>query len=82
VETSDDIAREWEELDRGIERPQKTAANEELTNFAVMHALPRIADASRETGFFTEALMSAITKAAPEAKAGIRAFLNRKAKVD
>jgi (methylthio)acryloyl-CoA hydratase len=76
------VVPEGQGLDKGLELATKIAANAELTNFAVMHALPRIADASYEAGFVTEALMSAITKSAPEAKAGIRAFLNRRAKVD
>jgi enoyl-CoA hydratase/carnithine racemase len=65
-------------LSKGLELARKMAANAPLTNFAVMQALPRIADASQETGFLTEALMSAITKDAPDAKERVREFLEKK----
>jgi hypothetical protein len=44
-----------------------------------MHALPRIAEQPADHGLLTEALMSSITQAAPEAKARVRAFLEGKA---
>ena len=50
-----------------------------LTNYALMHALPRIAEQPADHGFFTEALMAAIAQSAPEAKERVRAFLEGKA---
>jgi hypothetical protein len=44
-----------------------------------MHALPRIAEQPADHGYLTEALISAIAQAAPEAKARVRAFLDGKA---
>ena len=49
------------------------------TNYALMHALPRIAEQPADHGFLTEALMSSIAQSAPEAKARVRAFLEGKA---
>ena len=57
----------------------RIAANAPLTNFALMHALPRIAEQPSDHGLFTEALMASIAQAAPEAKARVRAFLEGKA---
>ena len=57
----------------------RIAANAPLSNFAVMHALPRIADAAPEVGFLTEALVSAIAQGDPEAKARIQDFLHKRA---
>ena len=50
-----------------------------MTNFALMHALPRIAEQPADHGFFTEALMASIAQSAPEAKVRVRAFLEGKA---
>ena len=68
-----------EGLKLGMELARKIAANAPLTNFAVMHALPRIASSGRDEGYFTEALMAAIAQNEPEAKARIRDFLAKRA---
>ena len=47
---------------RRIELAKRIAANAPLSNFAVMHALPRIADQSQTDGLFTESLMAAIAQ--------------------
>ena len=52
----------------------RIAGNAPFTNFAVMHALPRIADSDPAAGFFTEALMAAIAQGDEEAKARSRRF--------
>jgi len=62
-------------LDKALELATRIAANAPLTNYALMHALPRIAEQPTDHGFFTEALMSAIVQDAPEAKARVREFL-------
>jgi enoyl-CoA hydratase/carnithine racemase len=66
-------------LAKAMELAQRVAANAPLTNYALMHALPRIADQSPDHGFFTEALMAAIAQSAPEAKERVRAFLEGRA---
>ena len=58
---------------------EKVAANAPLSNFAVVQALPRIADMSRDDGLFTESLMAAIAQGDDAAKARMRAFLDGKA---
>ena len=50
-----------------------------VTNFALMHALPRIAEASQDQGLFMEALIAAIAQGAPEAKERIAQFLTKQA---
>ena len=64
---------------KALELAQRIATNAPLTNYALMHALPRIADQPADHGFFTEALISAIAQSAPEAKARVQAFLDGKA---
>jgi enoyl-CoA hydratase/carnithine racemase len=68
-----------EALAKAIELATRIATNAPLTNYALMHALPRIAEQPADHGLLTEALMSSITQAAPEAKARVRAFLEGKA---
>jgi enoyl-CoA hydratase/carnithine racemase len=58
---------------------ERVAQNAPLTNYALMHALPRIAEQPADQGYLTEALMSAIAQSAPEAKERVRAFLEGKA---
>ena len=69
-----------EGLAKAIELAKKIAGNAAMTNYAVMHALPRIADAGHDGGLFLEAMIAGISQAAPEAKAKVRAFLEGKAK--
>jgi enoyl-CoA hydratase/carnithine racemase len=63
-------------LDKAIELATRIASNAPMTNYALMHGLPRIAEQSADHGFFTEALLAGIVQSAPEAKAGVRAFLD------
>jgi enoyl-CoA hydratase/carnithine racemase len=66
-------------LEKAFEIAAKVAANAPLTNFAVMHALPRIVDQSQSDGLFTESLMAAIAQSDAAAKHRVRAFLEKKA---
>src|SRR5262245_48070006 len=47
-------------LEKGIELAKRVAQNTRITNYAVMHALPRIADVDRPGGYMMESLMAAI----------------------
>ncbi len=64
---------------KALELALRIAQNAPLTNYALMHALPRIAEQSADHGLFTESLMAAIAQNAPEAKQRVRAFLDGKA---
>ena len=68
-----------ESLSKALELATRIATNAPLTNYALMHALPRIAEQSSDHGFFTEALMAAIAQSAPDAKERVRAFLEGRA---
>lgn len=68
-----------ESLQKAIELARKMAGNAGMTNYAVMHALPRIADASQDMGLFTESLIATIASSAPEARERVRAFLEGRA---
>jgi enoyl-CoA hydratase/carnithine racemase len=64
---------------KGLELATAIAGNAPLTNFAVMQALPRIAEMDPASGYEVEALMSAIAQADPEAKARLKEFLAKRA---
>jgi len=64
---------------KALELAKRVAQNAPLTNFALMHALPRIAEQPADQGFLTEALMAAIAQSAPEAKQRVRDFLEGRA---
>lgn len=66
-------------FDKAFELARRVAENAPLTNYALMHALPRIAEQPADQGFLTEALMAAIAQSAPEAKDRVRAFLEGRA---
>ena len=72
-------AKDGEGLARGIALAQRIATNAPMSNFAVMHALPRIADQSQSEGLFTESLMAAVAESTPDAQVRLRAFLEGRA---
>jgi enoyl-CoA hydratase/carnithine racemase len=66
-------------FDKALELAKRVAQNAPLTNYALMHALPRIAEQSADHGLFTEALMAGIAQNSPEAKSRVRDFLEGRA---
>jgi (methylthio)acryloyl-CoA hydratase len=63
-------------LDKAIELAERIAENAPMTNYALIHALPRIAEQPADHGFLTEGLISSIAQSAPEAKQRVREFLD------
>jgi len=63
-------------LDKAIELAERIAANAPMTNYALIHGLPRIAEQPADHGFLTESMLAALAQSAPEAKARVRAFLD------
>jgi len=68
-----------EGLPKAFELARRIAQNAPLSNFAVMHALPRIADMPQADGLFVESLMAAIAQGDEAAKERVRAFLDGRA---
>ncbi len=66
-------------FEKALELAKRVAQNAPLTNYALMHALPRIAEQPADQGFFTEAMMAAIAQSAPEAKSRLADFLEGRA---
>jgi enoyl-CoA hydratase/carnithine racemase len=72
------VVDDGEGLAKALALAEKVAANAPLSNFAVVHALPRIAEMGQDEGLFTESLMAAIAQGDDAAKARMRAFLDGK----
>jgi len=68
-----------EGLSNGIELAKKIAGNAPLTNFALMQALPRIAESGLAAGYLLEALMAGVAQGDPAAKERLGAFLEGRA---
>jgi enoyl-CoA hydratase/carnithine racemase len=66
-------------LAKGLELARHIAGNAPLSNFAIMHALPRIAEQDPASGLLMESLMSAIAAGDPEARKRLKAFLEKRA---
>jgi enoyl-CoA hydratase/carnithine racemase len=66
-------------LAKGLELAERIAGNAPMTNFAIIHVLPRIAESDPASGYLTEALISAIAQGDDEAKARLKAFLEKRA---
>ncbi len=65
-------------LPKAMELAGRIATNAPLTNFAVLQALPMIAEANPQTGLLMELLMATVAQSDQEAKRRIRAFLDHK----
>ena len=66
-------------LRKGRELALRIAANAPMSNFAIMHALPLIAEQPMSHGLMTEALMATVTASEPEARERVNAFLEKRA---
>ncbi len=69
-----------EGITKALEIARKVADNSPMTNFAVIQALPRIADSNPGQAFMMESMMAAIAQGSEEAKEKLRAFLEKRAR--
>ena len=67
-------------MEKALELAQKISNNAGMTNYALMHVLPRIVEAGHDNGLMMESLIAAIAQDAPEAKERLKDFLEGKAK--
>src|SRR6201991_783853 len=72
------LVEEGGALKKALELAERIASNASLTNFAVLQALPMIAESNPQTGLLMESLMATVAQSDKEAKRRIRAFLDRK----
>jgi enoyl-CoA hydratase/carnithine racemase len=74
------LVSEGSGLEKGIELAKKIASNAGMTNYALMHVLPRIVDSGQSEGLMLESLMATISSSTPEAQGRLRDFLEGRAK--
>ena len=63
----------------GLALARKVAGNAPLSNYAILNAIPRIADMSANDGFFVESLMAAVVQTGDDAKTRLGDFLEKRA---
>lgn len=64
---------------KAMELAARAASNTATTNFAVLHALPRIFESDPASGLLTESLMAAIAETGAEAQQRLKDFLEKRA---
>ena len=74
------LINDGEGMEKALELAQKISNNAGMTNYALMHVLPRIVDAGHDNGLMMESLIAAIAQDAPEAKERLKDFLEGRAK--
>ena len=72
------VVAEGQALEKAIELAAVAATNAEISTYAVIHALPRIADMASDDGLFVESFVASLTATSPEAEARLNAFLSKK----
>ena len=73
------LVDEGKGLEKAMEIAAKAASNTATTNFAVLHALPRIFESDPASGLLTESLMATIAELSPEAQLRLKDFLEKRA---
>ncbi len=73
------LVGEGEGMEKAMGLAARIAGNAPMTNYGVMHVLPRIADQSVQDGMMTEALMAAVAASDPDTRGRLSAFLDAKA---
>jgi enoyl-CoA hydratase/carnithine racemase len=68
-----------EGMRKARELAERIAGNAPVSNFAILNALPLIAEQPMSHGLMTEALMATVTQSAPEAKQRVAAYLEKRA---
>lgn len=73
------LVGEGEAFDKALQLAQKVSTNASMTNFALIHALPRIAEADPASGYILESLMASAASTNPEAQRRLQDFLQKRA---
>lgn len=76
---SDYLADNGQGFSKAMELAEKICGNSPVTNYAVIHVLPKIAESGPAEGYLMESLMAAISQGTDEAKDRMRTFLEGRA---
>jgi (methylthio)acryloyl-CoA hydratase len=67
-------------LEKALDLANKISQNAGMTNYALMHVLPRIVDSGQSEGLMMESLMATIASSSPDAQIRLNEFLEGRAK--
>lgn len=73
------VVPQGQALDMALKLATQAATNAEISNYAIINALPRINDMSAEDGLFVESFIASFTATSPEAEERLNAFLEKRA---
>jgi enoyl-CoA hydratase/carnithine racemase len=73
------VVPEGQALEQSIAMAERAASNAEISNYAIINALPRIQDMASDDGLFVESFIASFTATSPEAEERLNAFLSKKA---
>lgn len=71
------VVPEGTALDKAVELAARAATNAEISNYAIINALPRIQDMAADDGLFVESFVASFTATSPEAEERLNAFLSK-----
>ena len=74
------VTEDGEGMTKGMELAKRISSNADITNYALMHVLPKIADSGQSEGLMMESLIATISSSSPEAKKRLADFLEGRAK--
>lgn len=72
------LVGEGEGLAKAQELAEGIADNASLVNYLIIQSISRINDMSRSDGLYAESLSAALSQSGPDAKEGLRAFLEKR----
>ena len=73
------VVPQGQALARAVDLATQAATNATMSNYAIIHALPRIADMGADDGLFVESFVASMTATSAEAEDRLNAFLAKKA---
>ena len=77
---SHDLVEPGAALPKAIALAERIAGNAPMSNYAVLHAIGRIAEMGANEGLFTESLMAALVQTGPEVRERLQEFLDKRQK--
>jgi (methylthio)acryloyl-CoA hydratase len=72
------VVPEGKSVEEAVRMAARAATNAELSNYAIIHALPRINDMGTDDGLWVESIIASFTQTSPEAEERLNAFLQKR----
>lgn len=72
------VVAQGQALQKATALAAQAATNAEISNYAIINALPRIQDMASDDGLFVESFVASFTATSPEAEERLQAFLKKK----